>query len=88
MRLDPLAGGTGGGGAQNAGGNSATLADGPGGPVPVAFNTNTTTDAVNRTYAVPTFEALESANGFSTASVGYAGTRQRRPDDARFQPTS
>jgi glucoamylase len=70
VRLDPLAGGTGGGGAQNAGGNSATLAGG----VPVAFNTNTTTDAVNRTYAVPTFEALQSADGFSAASVGYAGT--------------
>jgi glucoamylase len=70
VRLDPLAGGTGGGGAQNAGPNSATLAGG----VPVAFNTNTTTDAVNRSYAVPTFEALESADGFSTASVGYAGS--------------
>ena len=74
VRLDPLAGGTGGGGTQNAGGNSATLAGGPGGPVPVASNTNTTTDAVNRTYAVPTFEALQSANGFSAASVGYAGS--------------
>jgi glucoamylase len=74
VRLDPLAGGTGGGGAQNAGGNSATLAGGPGHAVPVAFNTNTTTDAVNRTYAVPTYEALQSANGFSAASVGYAGT--------------
>jgi glucoamylase len=73
-RLDPLAGGTGGGGPQNAGGNSATLAGGPGSAVPVAFNTNTTTDAVNRSYAVPTFEALESADGFSAASVGYAGS--------------
>ena len=61
VRLDPLAGGTGGGGTQNAGGNSATLADGPSGAVPVASNTNTTTNAVNRNYAVPTFEALESA---------------------------
>ena len=61
VRLDPLAGGTGGGGTQNAGGNSATLAGEPGGAVPVAFNTNTTTNAVNRNYAVPTFEALESA---------------------------
>jgi glucoamylase len=74
VRLDPLAGGTGGGGTQNAGGNSATLAGGPGGAVPVAFNTNTTTDAVNRTYAVPTFEALEAADGFSAASVGYVGS--------------
>jgi glucoamylase len=69
-RLDPLAGGTGGGGAQNAGGNSAVLQNGD----PVAFNTNTTTNAVNRTYAVPTFEALHSSNGFGAQSVGYAGT--------------
>ncbi len=74
VRLDPLAGGTGGGGSQNAGGNSASLATAGGGQVPVASNTNTTTDAVNRDYAVPTFEALESSRGFSDASVGYEGT--------------
>jgi glucan 1,4-alpha-glucosidase len=72
VRLDPLAGGTGGGGAQNAGGNSASVVDVHGRPVPVDANTNTTTDAVNRTYAVPTFEALEASRGFSSASVGYA----------------
>ena len=76
-RLDPLAGGTGGGSTPpnsnslpNAGGNSATLA----GPALVDFNTNTTTQAVNRDYAVPTYEALESSGGFSSSSVGYAGT--------------
>ncbi len=72
VRLDPLAGGTGGGGSQNAGGNTATLGRADGQPVPVASNTNTTTNAVNRNYAVPTFEALESSGGFSSASVGYA----------------
>jgi glucoamylase len=74
VRLDPLAGGTGGGGAPNAGGNTASLASVGGGPVPVASNLNTVTDAVNRNYAVPTFEALESSDGFSSASVGYAGS--------------
>jgi glucoamylase len=74
LRLDPLAGGTGGGGAQNSGGNSAILHSGANGPVPVAFNTNTTTQAVNRSYAVPTYEALESSTGFTDASVGYAGS--------------
>jgi glucan 1,4-alpha-glucosidase len=76
LRLDPLAGGTGGGGSVNAGGNSAVLATSQGvsGPIPVAFNTNTTTDATNRNYAVPTYEALEASTGFSQASVGYAGT--------------
>ncbi|MBV9941616.1 MAG: hypothetical protein JO262_05735 [Solirubrobacterales bacterium] len=71
VRLDPLAGGTGGGGSQNAGGNSAVVT---GQNVPVAFNTNTVTNAANRDYAVPTYMALQSSDGFSTASVGYAGT--------------
>ena len=74
VRLDPLAGGSGGGGAQNAGANSARVDSLHGAPVPVAFNTNTTTQAVNRDYAVPTFEALQSSAGFTAASVGYAGT--------------
>jgi glucoamylase len=70
VRLDPLAGGTGGGGSQNAGPNSALTDHG----VPVAFNTNTVTNASNRDYAVPTYMALESSSGFSSESVGYAGT--------------
>jgi len=74
VRLDALAGGTGGGGASNGGPNSAQLDRFHGDTVPVAFNTNTSTDAVNRSYAVPTYEALESSDGFSSASVGYAGT--------------
>jgi glucoamylase len=68
VRLDPLAGGTGGGGTENSGGNTASLV----GSVPVDANTNTATDATNRDYAVPTFEALESSRGFSDESVGYA----------------
>ena len=74
VRLDALAGGTGGGGTANGGPNSAQLDSFHGDLVPVAFNTNTSTDAVNRSYAVPTYEALESSGGFSSASVGYAGT--------------
>jgi glucan 1,4-alpha-glucosidase len=74
VRLDPLAGGTGGGGPQNAGGNTAALAGAGGQAVPVASNTNTSTDAVNRDYAVPTFEALQASRGLDSESVGYAGT--------------
>ena len=74
VRLDPLAGGTGGGGSQNSGGNTAQLVDDHGTTIPVASNTNTTTQASNRDYAVPTFEALQSSSGFTAASVGYAGT--------------
>ncbi len=70
VRLDPLAGGTGGGGSTNGGGNSASLV----GSVPVDANTNTVTDASNRDYAVPTFEALQSSRGFGAESVGYAGS--------------
>ena len=70
VTLDPLAGGTGGGGSQNAGGNSASLV----GSVPVDANTNTVTNASNRDYAVKTFEALQSSRGFGAESVGYAGS--------------
>ena len=42
------------------------------GPHLQAFNTNTTTNAANRHYAVPTFETLEASHGFAGASVGYA----------------
>ncbi|MFL5863507.1 MAG: glucodextranase DOMON-like domain-containing protein [Solirubrobacteraceae bacterium] len=77
VRLDPLAGGTGGGAtppgsqsAPNAGGNTASLV----GSVPVDANTNTVTNASNRDYAVKTFEALRSSRGFGAESVGYAGT--------------
>jgi glucoamylase len=71
LRLDPLAGGTGGGGSDNAGPNSA-LVDAHN--IPVDINTNTVTNASNRDYAVPTYMALESSSGFSSASVGYSGT--------------
>ncbi|HEX3802590.1 MAG TPA: glucodextranase DOMON-like domain-containing protein [Solirubrobacteraceae bacterium] len=74
VRLDPLAGGTGGGGSQNAGGNSASLVSSGHQTIPVDANTNTATDAVNRSYAVPTYMALESSSEFSSESVGYAGT--------------
>jgi glucoamylase len=74
VRLDPLAGGTGGGGKDNAGNNTAGLVPFRGDLVPTVQNTNTTTEASNRDYAVETFEALESSSGFSSASVGYAGT--------------
>jgi glucoamylase len=42
--------------------------------VPVDANTNTSTIAANRDYAVPTFEALQAKHGFGSESVGYAGT--------------
>ena len=53
--------------------------------VPVDVNTNTTTDAVNRNYAVPTYMALEASNGFPTRASA-TRARQRRADDARRLP--
>ena len=69
-RLDAHANGNGGGGSQNAGANSGVVAGG----TPVVFSTNTTTNAANRTYAVPTYMALAASPAPRAASVGYAGT--------------
>jgi glucoamylase len=77
-RLDAHVNGDGGGGSQNAGGNTGTIDTSTGSPVPVIYSTNTVTQAANRNYAVPTYMALRagrSAGPASTAaSVGYAGT--------------
>jgi glucoamylase len=73
-RLDAHVNGNGGGGTQNAGANSGVVATAAGGPVPVISSTNTVTDAVNRSYAVPTFMALAASARSPAASVGYAGT--------------
>ena len=88
VRLDPLAGGTGGGGSQNAGGNTATLDTVGGRPVPVDSNTNTVTQAVNRDYAVPTYEALEASRRLLERQRRLRGQRQRRADHARREPSA
>ncbi len=69
-RLDAHVNGDGGGGTQNAGGNTGVI-DASG--MPVVYSTLTSTEAVNRDYAVPTYMAL-TATSAGTASVGYAGT--------------
>ena len=73
-RLDAHVNGNGGGGAQNAGGNTGVVATSDGAQVPVISSTNTVTNAVNRSYAVPTYMALADSNPSPEASVGYAGT--------------
>ena len=73
-RLDAHVNGNGGGGTANAGANSGVIDTSAGSPVPVVSSTNTVTDAVNRTYAVPTYMALAASNPSPQASVGYAGT--------------
>ena len=73
-RLDAHVNGNGGGGTQNAGANSGVVDTSTGSSVPVIFSTNTVTNAVNRSYAVPTYMALAASTPITTASVGYAGT--------------
>src|SRR4051794_14683698 len=77
-RVDAHVNGNGGGGGDNAGANTGVIDTSAGGPVPVIFSANTTTNAVNRDYAVPTYMALAAAvagkPATGTASVGYAGT--------------
>jgi glucoamylase len=72
-RIDAHVNGNGGGGSDNAGANSGVVDTSQGAPVAVIFSTNTVTNAVNRTYAVPTYMAL-AATSTQTASVGYEGT--------------
>src|SRR3954454_1379557 len=69
VRLDPPVGGHGGGGAENAGADSATADR----EALVAGDPTTVTAAVNRDYAKPTYLALEADHGFGAASAGYAG---------------
>jgi glucoamylase len=74
IRLDAHVNGNGGGGQANGGADSAVIDTSTHTPVPVAYDIATTTQAVNRDYAVPTFMALGATGGFTKASVGYAGT--------------
>ncbi|HEY5361203.1 MAG TPA: glucodextranase DOMON-like domain-containing protein [Streptosporangiaceae bacterium] len=73
-RLDAHVNGNGGGGTQNAGANTGVVTTAGGSAIPVVSSTNTVTNAVNRTYAVPTYMALADSNPAPAASVGYAGT--------------
>ncbi len=73
-RLDAHVNGDGGGGSQNAGGNTGVIDTSAGAPIPVIYSTNTVTEAANRNYAVPTYMALRPGTPSAAASVGYAGT--------------
>ncbi len=72
VRLDPTVNGNGGGGAQNGGADDATVD--PATTALVSSDPNTTSNATNRTYAVPTAMALRADRPFPVASSGYAGT--------------
>lgn len=74
LRFNPLLNGHGGGGSDNAGGESATIASTPRGPVPLSYSTNSFTEAVNRSYATPIYAALAASTPFGAVETGFAGT--------------
>ena len=73
VRLDATVAGNGGGGSGNGGADSATVDRSTGSAVPVSFDTKTTTNAVNRDYAVPSYLALRASTGFSQVGSGFVG---------------
>ncbi|HZC77662.1 MAG TPA: glucan 1,4-alpha-glucosidase, partial [Ktedonobacterales bacterium] len=81
VRYDPSINGNGGGGAGNGGGDSGVLDTSTGHAVPVAADLRTSSNAVNRTYAVPVYSALDASRAFSQVSNGFAG----QPSDGLTQ---
>jgi glucoamylase len=73
VRYDPSINGNGGGGSGNGGGDSGAIDTTTGHDVPVAFDTTTTSQAANRTYAVPVYSALDASTPFTQVSNGFAG---------------
>ncbi|HET7638451.1 MAG TPA: glycoside hydrolase family 15 protein, partial [Ktedonobacteraceae bacterium] len=59
------------GGSGNGGGDNGTIDTSTGHNVPIAFDTNTKSQAANRTYAVPVYSALDASHNL-TANYGQA----------------
>ncbi len=74
LRFNPLLNGHGGGGADNAGGESATIVPTPRGQIPLSYSTNSFTEAVNRSYATPIYAALAADQAFKAVETGFEGT--------------
>ncbi len=76
LRFNPLLNGHGGGGSQNVGGESATIVNGGRfGQIPLAYSTNSFTDALNRTYAQPIYSALAASSPFAAVENGFVGSQ-------------
>ena len=73
VRYDATINGNGGGGSGNGGADTALTDTSSGHPLPVAYDTNTKTNAVNRTYAVPVYSALAASSPFLQVSSGFVG---------------
>jgi glucoamylase len=80
-RYDSSINGNGGGGSGNGGGDNGTVDTSLGHSVPVAFDTVTTSNAFNRTYAVPVYSALDASRPFIQVSNGFVG----QPSDGLVQ---
>ena len=74
LRFNPLLNGHGGGGTDNAGGESATIVSTPDGQIPLSYSTNSFTEAVNRSYATPIYAALAADHPFAAVETGFEGT--------------
>jgi glucoamylase len=81
VRYDPSINGNGGGGGGNGGGDSGTIDTSTGHNVPIASDTVTTSQASNRTYAVPVYSALDASMPFTQMSNGFVG----QPSDGLVQ---
>jgi len=81
VRYDPSFNGNGGGGSGNGGGDSGVLDTSTGHAIPVAADLRTSSNAVNRTYAVPVYSALDASSAFTQVSNGFAG----QPSDGLTQ---
>jgi glucoamylase len=71
---DPTINGNGGGGSGNGGGDSGVVDLSTSHAIPVAFDTVTSSNAVNRTYAVPVYSALDASRPFVQVSNGFLGS--------------
>ncbi|MBA3823765.1 MAG: glucan 1,4-alpha-glucosidase [Ktedonobacterales bacterium] len=72
--FDPTINGNGGGGAGNGGADNAIVDTSTSQVMPVAYDTNTHTNATNRDYATPVYSALDASTPFKEVSNGFAGT--------------
>ncbi len=80
VRFDPTVNGNGGGvggcagrSCNNGGPDGGTVDTSTGHPVPVAFDTNTSTNAANRDYATPVFVAVDASTHLAQVTNGFAG---------------
>jgi glucan 1,4-alpha-glucosidase len=81
VRYDPSINGNGGGGSGNGGGDTGTIDTSTGHNVPIALDTVTTSNAFNRTYAVPVYSALDASTPFTQVRNGFVG----QPSDGLVQ---